>query len=215
MWGAYINVLIFLLLTFLALCTLVPVIMRVATRDVTFVAITDVPKTEVALVLGASVAHGVPSPILADRANVAIALYLQGKVSKILVTGDNGQLSHDEVTPVRKYLIDAGIPSSDIFLDHAGFDTYSSVYRAKEIFRATSVTIVTQDFHVPRALFIARSLGLPAYGVVADARANTAYDYVREIPASDKALLDLLTHRKPKYLGEQIPLTGDGTATWY
>lgn len=122
---------------------------------------------------------------------------------------------HDEVTPVRKYLIDAGIPASDIFLDHAGFDTYSSMYRARDVFEAHSMTIVTQDFHMPRALFIARHLGITAYGVISMGATRSWYDYLREVPASDKALLDLLTHRQPKYLGELIPLTGDGSATWY
>lgn len=189
--------------------------MRFSVQRFMFTSVPGAPQTEVAMVLGASVAHGLPSPVLAARADVAIALYRAGKVGKILVTGDNGALSHDEVTPVRKYLLDAGIPAQDIFLDHAGFDTYSSMYRARDIFGARSITIATQDFHLPRALFIAHSLGLTAYGVIAQDGENTAYGYVREIPASFKALLDIFTRRVPKYLGDPIPLSGDGQATWY
>jgi SanA protein len=180
----------------------------------TYTRIDDVPKTDVAIVLGASVRAGQPSPVLEERAHAAVDLYFAGKVKKILVTGDDSALSHDEVTPVRKYLLAAGVAPADIFLDHAGFDTYSSMYRAHAIFGATSATIVTQDFHLPRSLFLARSLGLSAYGFVAGGE-GTGADYLREIPASIKALFDVIRHRVPKYLGDQIPLTGDGSTTWY
>lgn len=198
-----------------AVVILIPSVMRLSTQQYMYISLDDVPKTEVALVLGASVRNGKPSPILEERAHQAIQLYLKGKVKKIMVTGDNGALSHDEVTPVRKYLLNAGIPPEDIFLDHAGFDTYSSMYRARDVFKAESMTIVTQHFHLPRALYIARSLGIPAYGIVANGSGSFKEDYLREIPASLKALLDLFTGRHPKYLGPAIPLTGDGRPTWY
>ncbi|MCI0559484.1 MAG: YdcF family protein, partial [Nitrososphaera sp.] len=112
-------------------------------------------------------------------------------------TGDDGERDYNEVTPVRAYLTDAGIPPEDIFLDHAGFDTYSSMYRATHVFHVTSATIVTQDFHLPRALYIARHLGLTAYGVVAKGHGGLWRDYAREIPASVKALWDLALYREP------------------
>lgn len=192
----------------------VPIAIRQSASAYMFSDIDDMPKTEVALVLGASVLRGKPSPILEERAHAAVQLYREGKVAKILVTGDNSSLTHDEVTPVRKYLIDAGIPAGDVFLDHAGFDTYSSMYRARDVFGASSVTIVTQDFHLPRAVFLARMLGLTAYGLHAKG-GGSGNDYLREVPASLKALLDLAAHRQPKYLGEAIPLSGDGSTTWY
>jgi SanA protein len=203
-----------LILLLALVCIAVPIAMRLAVQSYTYTSFQNIPVTQVAIVLGASVVGGKPSPILAARADMAIQLYEAGKVSKILVTGDNGELSHDEVTPVREYLTAAGIPDDDIFLDHAGFDTYSSMYRALKVFDVTSATIVTQDFHLPRSLSIARSLGIDAYGVVADGQ-GTPYDYLREVPASDKALWDLLTGRLPKYLGTQYPITGSGTSTWY
>ncbi len=210
----YIRLALICILSVLAVIIMIPVCMRLAMQGYMYTNVDDVPVAQVALVLGASVVHGQPSPILEYRAAAAVELYRRGKVSKILVTGDNGALSHDEVTPVRKYLIDAGIPAGDIFLDHAGFDTYSSMYRARDVFQAQSLTIVTQDFHLPRALFIARHLGITAYGYTAKG-GDEEHDYVREIPASNKALLDLFIRRVPKYLGDVIPLSGDGSTTWY
>ena len=211
----YYRLAIVALLALMALAMMVPIVMRLTVETFIATSVDDVPRTDAALVLGASVFRGSPSPILAERADTAIALYRAGKVKKILVTGDNGALTHDEVTPVRKYLLDAGIASQDIFLDHAGFDTYSSMYRARDVFLVHSLTIVTQDFHLPRALWIARHLGLDAYGVVAEGGEHSPYDYVREIPASIKAFLDVLIDRQPKYLGPTIPLSGDGEETWY
>ena len=203
------------LLAFVILLASLSVTLRLAMNPYMFTDITDVPGSQVAMVLGASVVRGVPSQILQARADAAIALYNEGKVQKILVTGDNGALSHDEVTPVRKYLLDAGIAAGDIFLDHAGFDTYSSMYRARDVFTVESMIIVTQDFHLPRAVFLARHLGIEAYGLAAAGREKSAYDYSREIPASVKALGNLLVGRVPKYLGDAIPITGDGSTTWY
>src|SRR3989344_5566482 len=176
---------------------------RLAMRPFTYTSVADIPQSQVALVLGASVVRGAPSPVLKARADGAGTLYKSGKGEKILVTGDNGALSYDEGTPVRKY-----------FLDHAGFDTYSSMYRTRDVFQADSVIIVTQDFHLPRALFVARHLGVEAYGYVA-AGEGTAGVSLREIPASGKALLNLFTRRVPKYLGDVIPITSDGSTTWY
>lgn len=203
------------LLLILTACILVALGMRLAMSPYIYTEIGAIPKTEVALILGASVHRGQPSPVLALRTDTAIELYRKGKVQKILMTGDNSRLNYDEVTPVRKYLIDAGIPADDIFLDHAGFDTYSSMYRARDVFHVGSMTVVTQDFHMPRSLFLARHLGLTAYGLVAPGEHGIGRDYIREIPASLKALLDLALHREPKYLGPPILLTGSGTSTWY
>ena len=192
----------------------VPLYMDYTTNDYVFETVEDVPVATVAIVLGASVVRGEPSPILHERAEVALALYQAGKVQKILVTGDDSVPGFDEVTPVRRYLEDEGVPGEDIFLDHVGFDTYSSMYRARDVFAVTDVIIVTQAFHLPRAVFIARELGLSARGVVAEQRGNAFFNYMREVPASVKAAGDLLFRRVPKYLGEQYPITGNGTETW-
>jgi SanA protein len=213
--ATYVKIALVTIFTVAVMLLLVPIVMRTAMRSYTYVSLDMVPKTEVAIIPGASVVGKKPSPILANRADMAIQLYLKGKVSKILVTGDDGETHYDEVTPVRKYLIDAGIPARDIFLDHAGFDTYSSMYRTIKVFGAGSATIVTQDFHLPRALYIGRHLGLNTYGVVANGQGGFINGYVREIPASVKALWDLTFYRLPQYLGQTIDLKGDGRATWY
>ena len=181
-----------------------------ATRAHIF-SVAEAPNAEVALIPGAAVLeNGALSLIFLDRVDTAIALYQAQKVSKILVSGDNSTDSHNEVNPVRLYLISKGIPDEDIFLDHAGFDTYSTMYRAREIFGVSSVLIATQSFHLPRSVFIARRLGIEAYGVNADLGDILFRNYVREVLANEKAVLDLLLNRKPKFLGEKIPITGDG-----
>jgi vancomycin permeability regulator SanA len=169
------------------------------------------PDAEVALIPGAAIfPDGTLSPIFQDRADMAIRLYKAKKVLKILVSGDNSTLSHNEVNPVRNYLLLKGIPDQDIFLDHAGFDTYSTMYRARDIFGVTSLLIATQSFHLPRAVFIARELGMDAYGVDADNGPSLFSNYVREVFADEKAVFDLVFHIQPKYLGDRIPIMGDG-----
>ena len=186
-----------------------------ATRASIYNSIDALPSAQAALVLGASVTSGgALSPVLKERADEAIVLYRARKVTKILVTGDNATLSHDEVDPVGKYMVAAGIPKQDIFLDHAGFDTYSSMYRARSVFEVRSMIVVSQPFHLPRAVFIAHALGLRAYGIGAGQGELFLYNDIREIPASVKAVYDLLFARVPKFLGEQYPITGDGSATW-
>ncbi len=178
--------------------------------------VSSVPTTTVAMVLGASVRqNGQLSPVLAQRADRAIELYMAHKVSKILVTGDNGDLSHNEVNPVGKYLVSRGVPKEDIFLDHAGFDTYSSMYRARDVFAIQSMTVVSQPFHLARSILIARSLGITAYGEAAGEGETFLYNSAREIPATLKAMCDLAFSRTPKYLGDQFPITGNGSSTWH
>lgn len=179
------------------------------TRAYIFDEAADAPLAQAVLIPGAAVsAAGELTPIFIDRVDLAIALYEANKVSKILVSGDNSTLSYNEVSPVRTYLLNNGIPEADIFLDHAGFDTYSSMYRARDIFGVTSVLISTQEFHLPRAVFIARKLGIEAYGVNADLGYIFKRNYVREVLANEKAMLDLFLGRTPKFLGEQVPING-------
>lgn len=172
---------------------------------------TEAPNAEVALIPGAAILKdGTLSPIFKDRVDMAVQLYKAKKVSKILVSGDNSTVSHNEVNPVRLYLISKGVPDQDIFLDHAGFDTYSTMYRARDIFGVSSVLITTQSFHLPRAVFVARKLGITAHGVNTDVGHILFRNYVREVFANEKAVFDLMFNRKPKYLGDKIPITGDG-----
>lgn len=170
-----------------------------------------------ALVLGAAVySDTVVSPVFADRLDTAIELYEAGLVKKIIVSGDHGRTTYDEVNVAKSYLSERNIPALDIFLDHAGFNTYNSMYRAKSVFQADSLLIVTQDFHLPRALYIANRLGIEAWGCQADKHEYAGIKNMenREKLASIKAWLDVNLGVKPKFLGSIFDLEGDGRQTW-
>ena len=167
------------------------------------------------LVLGAGVWGDGPSHLLEERLNKGIEVYNTGCTNRILMTGDHGREEYDEVNVMKKYAIDNGVPSEDIFMDHAGFSSYESIYRAKEIFGAEKVVIVTQKYHLYRALHIANSLGLEAYGVGADPRqyVGAMYREIREILARNKDFVKCLFKPEPIYLGESIPVSGSGDVT--
>ncbi|MCK4592271.1 YdcF family protein [Candidatus Parcubacteria bacterium] len=177
----------------------------------------DLPKAEVVLILGARVyGQGVMSGMFQDRVETAFDLYEKGKIEKILISGDHGKEDYDEVNTAKDYLLDKGIKSEDIFLDHAGFDTYDSLYRAKEIFEVSSVIVATQNFHLPRAVYIGRKLGMETYGLSADRHlyANIGYNKLREFFSKIKAFLDVSLRAKPEFLGEKIPISGDSEKSW-
>lgn len=178
--------------------------------------IQDVQPAQAALVLGAYVfPDGTPSTMVEDRLITAYDLYQAGKVKKILISGDHGQIEYDEVNAMRRYLEAKGVPTEDIFMDHAGFDTYDSMYRARDVFQVDSAIVVTQAFHLPRAVWLARRLGLEAEGVVADRweYAGAKYYATREVLARVKAFGEWASRQKPTFLGPVIPITGDGRAT--
>lgn len=169
------------------------------------------------LVLGAAVYNGDRvSPVFADRLETAVELYQAGLVRKILVSGDHGTTLYDEVNAGKDYLLDKGVPAEDIFLDHAGFDTYDSLYRAKQIFRTNSFLVSTQDFHLPRALYIAKRLDLDAWGCRADKRFYNNIQQMkrREWFAKVKAWLDINLGVKSSLGGGQLDIEGDGRQTW-
>ncbi len=168
------------------------------------------------LILGAGVRNDKrPSHMLEDRLLRGIELYEQGVADRLLMSGDHGQIDYDEVNVMKQFAIDKGIPSEHIFMDHAGFSTYESMYRAKEIFTAEKILVVTQEYHLYRALYIADALGLTAYGVDADLRTYIGQEYreFREVLARMKDFLTTLYKPKPTYLGETIPIHGNGDLT--
>ena len=174
------------------------------------------PVSDAVMILGALVYHsGRPSPLLADRLDYGYELYIQGKAKKILVSGDHGQKEYDEVNAMMEYLMAKGVPREDIFMDHAGFNTYDSMYRAKAIFGIETLLISTQDFHIARSVYIARKLGIDAYGYPCEDKPmyNMRRLKLRESLARVKAVMDTTTKRKPKYLGETIPIGGSGVLT--
>ena len=167
------------------------------------------------LVLGAGIWGDRPSPMLEDRLLQAISLYKNNVSSKIIMSGDHGRKEYDEVNTMKNFAIENGIPSENIFMDHAGFSSYESIYRAKEIFKAEKIIIVTQEYHLYRSLYIANQLGLEAYGVGADPRkyVGQAYRELREILARNKDFAKCIFKPKPTYLGEIIPVSGSGDVT--
>lgn len=180
--------------------------------------IKEIPTVDAILVLGAYVLpDGTASSMLNDRLNEGYELYEQGKAPKILVSGDHGRKDYDEVNAMKNFLMNKGVPGRDIFMDHAGFSTYESVYRARDIFRVQKVIIVTQEYHLMRAVFLAREMGLEAYGAASDKHDYgqvMAYYKLREIAARNKDFLwAKVLKPKPTFLGDSIPVFGDGSAT--
>ena len=167
------------------------------------------------LILGAGIWGDKPSPMLQDRLDEGIKLYKSGIASKIIMSGDHGNKNYDEVNIMKQYAIDKGIPSEDIFMDHAGFSTYESIYRAKEIFKADNIVIVTQEYHLYRALYIANKLDLNAYGKTSNPRKyrGQIYRELREILARNKDFMNCIIKPKPTYLGKSIPVSGNGNIT--
>lgn len=202
MWRGFFVFILFIALIF--------ILIKIQSEPYITTLIKELPQAETAIVLGAGLLKNeTPSGIFRDRLDIAVLLYTKKKVHTILVTGDDGTTTHNEVNPARDYLLLQGVPSEAIFLDHAGFDTYSSMYRAREVFLVTSAIIVTQSFHLPRSVFIAQRLGIQAYGTPADQHMYSFKNNIREVFANVKATYDVLYHRKPKYLGKEIPITGD------
>ena len=168
------------------------------------------------LVLGAGIrADGSPTPMLKDRLDTAIEVYKSGAAPKLLMSGDHSREDYDEVQTMKDYAIDKGVPSEDIFMDHAGFSTYESLYRARDIFQAQNIVIVPQKYHLYRALSTAEALSLQALGVPADTKTYGGQTYrdLREILARNKDFLTSIYKPKPTYLGDTIPVNGNGNIT--
>lgn len=168
------------------------------------------------IVLGAEVVGNSVSETLGKRLDTAYEVYKAGKAPKIIVSGDHGRTEYNEVGVMRQYLMDKGVPKENIFMDHAGFNTYDTMYRARDIFVAKNAIIVTQREHLLRSLYITKKLGMKAVGIES---ANyddweIKYQKPREFLARIKAFLQCeLLHPKPKFLGEVIPVTGSGVLT--
>jgi len=194
--------------------------MILGSRKHIYADINAIPQRTVILILGSQIRGQKLSPVLQDRVDSGITLMAQSKGKKLLLSGDHGQRYYDEVNAMRLYVL-ANAPDireEDIFMDHAGFNTWDSMYRARDIFEVKDLIIVTQQFHISRAVCIARSLGLDAvgYGINQDrfkGRSLRSWQF-REYFARIKAFFSIIFKPKPKYLGDKIPILGDGRATW-
>lgn len=173
-------------------------------------------KADCILVLGAGIRPGgIPSDMLQDRLDISLKLFKSGASNRLLMSGDHGREDYDEVNTMKSYALKNGVSSDCVFMDHAGFSTYESIYRAKEIFCANKILIVTQVYHLYRALYIANSLGLEAYGVASDQRIYIGQTYrtIREVLARAKDFAMCIIKPEPTYLGEIIPVSGNGNIT--
>lgn len=181
-----------------------------------FERVEDTPRAQTAIIFGSAVYRdGTLVTVTNDRVQTGIALYKQGIVRKILISGDHGRTTYDEVNPMYEAALKAGVPPEDVFMDHAGFSTYDTVARAKRVFDVGTVVLVTQRFHLPRALMIARAHGLSAVGIVADRHryAKRLRMNLRELLARPKDFVKVLFLPPPTCLGPAIPIVGDGRVT--
>jgi SanA protein len=176
-----------------------------------------VAHAQVALVLGASVFDdGTPTDALADRLAAGAALYRDGRVTRVLVSGERSTAAFDQVDVMRTELVRMGVPDRQIFTDHGGFDTWDSMVRARKVYDVRSAVVVTQGWHMPRALWLGKRAGLQVHGLVADPIHSGEQERgfaTSEIFARVKAVIDVVANREPSYLGPKIPITGAAEAS--
>ena len=181
--------------------------------------IEDMPSgNDAIIVLGAGVRNdGTPSDILADRLETSLEVFKEGLGNTFILSGDHGREEYNEVRAMKEYIMNGNVDKKLVFMDHAGFSTYDTMYRAKEIFKVEKAIIVTNEYHLPRALYIARKLGIEAYGVKSDKREYQLMDSYkkREILAQLKDYFYVnILKPEPKFLGESIPVNSpDGRVT--
>lgn len=168
------------------------------------------------IVLGCRVNGDDPSACLEERLSTALALYEQGRVQRLLVSGDHGTKPYDEVNAMRDWFVQHGVPLEHVFLDHAGFDTYDTMVRALKVFDVRNALVISQAFHLPRAIYLARSLGMDAVGIPADPPEGSSCrgSAVREPLACLKAVMDVTFNSSPHFLGPMIPITGAPDASF-
>jgi SanA protein len=209
-----VKVLTTLLISLVIILSLAALLPQLVTRIYTLprlYPINQVPAAPVAIVFGAGLRRdGSPSPVLRDRINTAVELYNTRKVQKLLMSGDNRFIEYNEPGAMREYAISQGIPPDDIVLDFAGRRTYDTCYRAKHIFNVESAILVTQGFHLPRAVYVCNRLGIPAVGVSADIRQyrplSRLYWGMRETAATLVALWEVHVSRPLPVLGNPEPI---------
>ena len=185
------------------------------TENVIYTNLTDVPKTKIAIIFGAGINGDKPSRYLKDRLDAGISLYKNHKVDKILLSGDNGRDEHDELTVMKLYCYENGVDTNKIYIDYAGFDSYSTMYRAKHIFKVDTAILVSQKYHLNRCVYLGDKLGVKSYGYSADQGVYPGYKYYsfREKLSITKSVFDVMRGRKPKYLGEPVDIDGKSNYT--
>jgi len=185
------------------------------TDPVIFLKEKDTPGTKVAIIFGAGINNNKPSKYLKDRLDAGIKLYNNHKIDKILLSGDNGSNEHDELTVMKLYCYEHGVDTTKIYLDYAGFDSYSTLYRSKYIFNIDTAILVSQKYHLNRCINIGNKLGVKSYGFAADQGTYQGYKYAsfREYFAVVKSTIDILIGRKPHFLGKTVDINGPSNYT--
>lgn len=185
------------------------------TEKLIFTELKDVPKTKVAIIFGAGINGDQPSRYLKDRLDAGISLYKNNKVDKILLSGDNGRDEYDELSVMKLYCQKNGVDTTKIYIDYAGFDSYSTMYRAKHIFYVDTAILVSQKYHLNRCIYLGDKLGIKSFGYSADRGVYSGYKYYasREKLSVSKAVLDVIRNRRPKYLGEPVDINKESNYT--
>lgn len=175
----------------------------------------NAPKIRVAIIFGAGINNNKPSKYLKDRLDAGIELYNNQKIDKILLSGDNGSDAHDELTVMKLYCYEHGVDTNKIYLDYAGFDSYSTLYRSKFIFKIDTAILVSQKYHLNRCINIGNKLGIKSYGFAADRGIYQGFKYAsfREYLAIVKSTVDLIIDRKPHFLGKTVDINGPSNYT--
>ncbi|URC13192.1 vancomycin high temperature exclusion protein [Flavobacterium sp. B183] len=181
-----------------------------STRDLIHHTVNNLPKNEVGIIFGAGINGDQPSKYLKDRLDAGILLYKTHKIDKILLSGDNGRDEYDELTVMKTYCFNHGVDTTKIFIDYAGFDTYSTMYRASHIFKIKKATLISQEYHLNRAIYIGQKLGVKSIGFSANKGEYLGYQYVtfRECGSIFKSFFDVLRNREPRFLGNEINING-------
>ena len=177
--------------------------------DLSHVSVADIPFHKVALVFGAGILpNGMPTPYLQHRVETAVTLYKAHRVDVLLMSGDNSVKYHNEPLVMKDYAIKLGVPAKAVVVDDAGFNTYDSCYRAHAIFGLNDATLVSQAYHIPRAMVTCQNLGIANTGVVAihPTRDYSVMYNVRELLSTDKMVIQLVFHPKPTILGKPLSI---------
>ncbi|GAA3778931.1 SanA/YdcF family protein [Flavobacterium ginsengiterrae] len=182
-----------------------------STKTKIYYSIKKFPKNDVGIIFGAGINGNQPSKYLKDRLDAGILLYKAKRINKILLSGDNGRDEYDELTVMKNYCYSHGVDTTKIFVDYAGFDTYSTMYRAKHIFKIKRATLISQEYHLNRAIYIGNQMGIKSAGYSANQGEYLGYKYVcfREYLSIFKSFFDVLRNREPKFLGTEININGD------
>ncbi len=165
------------------------------------------------MIMGAGLWDGKPSPMLRERLKFGLDVYNTGCTDRIMMTGDHGRDNYDEVNAMKDYAIENGVSADNVFMDHAGFSTYESMYRARDVFQVEKMVIVTQKYHIYRSVYNARKLGIDAYGVAADELKYGIYNDIREALARVKDFFYCIVQPEPTYLGDPISIHASGALT--